>query len=216
MMNIRMLGHRCLVEHYRPKTSKSAIIIPDASQEKDTHRFGKVVAVGDGIFRDKPVQKPVVKVDDTVMFQINQVMENCQKYVIEDRHFMNLHQGEIIGRLTGGDITVENFEMVGEFVLLKHFYRQPKGSEIVLPESALRQSASDFIYFRVILKGGGVNKPFDVGDEVVVNYGKLTPIFFVKRDLDGTSENNEYCYTQQDWIDGVVKDSADEAPEDSP
>jgi co-chaperonin GroES (HSP10) len=205
-MNIRMFGHRCLVEHYRPKTSKSAIIIPDATEQKSTHRFGKVVAVGDGIFRDKPLQKPVVKMDDIVMFQINQVMENTQKYVLDDRHFMNLNQGEVIGRLTGGDITIENFEMVGEFVLLKHFFRQPKGTKIILPEDAMRQSASDFIYFKVMLKGGSVDKPFEIGDEVVANYGRLTPIFFVKRDLDGTSENVEYCYTHQDWIDGVISE----------
>ena len=204
-MKIKMFGPRCLVEHYRPKSGKSAIIIPDATQQVDTHRFGKVVVVGDGRLKNQLVEKPLVSVGDVVMFQVNQVMLDTQKFVIENRNCMNLLQSEIIGRLRGDDITVDNLEMVGDYLLLKHFFRQPEGSKIVLPDGLMKQSAPDFIYFNVVLKGSTVDKPVNVGDEVIANLGRLTPLFFVKRNLDGTSENVEYCYLHKDWLDGVVE-----------
>ena len=206
-MNIRMFGHRCLVEHFRPRTSRSTIIIPDAAQQHDTHRFGKVAAVGNGAVKGQPPRPALVAVGDTVMFQINQVMENTQKFVLEGKSYMNLLQTELIGRLRGEDVSVENFEMLGDYVLLKHFFRKVDGSVIILPEEVMRQSAPDFIYFRVVLKGSTVDLPLEKGDEVVANLGRLTPLFFVKRHADGTSENSEYCYTHKDWVDGVVGQS---------
>jgi len=203
-MNVKMFGFRCLVEHYRPKSSSSQIILPDAAQQADTHRMGKVVSVG-----TDPKKTSVVKPGDIVMFQINSVMENTQKYVLDGRHYMNLHQGDIIGRLTGDEVTLPNFEMVGDYVLLKHFFRE-SGSPIILPEHVMRQSTPEFIYFKVLKKGSTVTKPVEEGDEVVANLGKLTPIFFVERLKDGTSNNQEFCYTHQDWLDGkVIKDSAE-------
>ena len=209
-MKIKMLGHRCLVEHFRPHSSKSSIIIPDATQQHDTHRFGKVVAVGDGVVKvdgKVNITDPLVAEGDLVMFQINQVMENTQKYVVDGKNYMNLLQTELIGRLgDGGDVTVDNFEMLGDYIMLKHFFRQQKGSLIVLPENAMRQSAPEFIYFKVALKGTTVDIPIKVGDEVLANLGRLTPLFFVKRHADGTSENVEFCYTTKDWIDGVIQE----------
>lgn len=209
-MNVKMFGHRCLVEHYRPRTAQSAIIIPDAAQQHDTHRFGKVVAVGQGQKNGTP-EPMLVNVGDVVMFQINQVMEHTQKYSLEGKSYMNLLQSEIVMRLKDpeGDVAVSNIEMVGDYVLLKHFFRTPEKSLLVLPETVMKESAPEFIYFKVIAAGGGFGKPVKKDDEVICNFGRLTPIFFVKRQRNGTSENEEYCYTREDWIDGVVlEDSA--------
>jgi co-chaperonin GroES (HSP10) len=199
------------VEHFRPVTSHSAIIIPDAAQKHDTHRFGKVVAVGQEN-KNGESRPLLVNVGDVVMFQINQVMEHTQKYVLNGKNYMNLLQSEIILRLKNpeNDISVSNVDVVGDYILLKHFFRTSKQSLIVLPESAMRQSAPEFIYFKVMSAGTGFGKPLKVNDEVICNFGKLTPIFFVKRHKDGTSENEEYCYTREDWIDGVLVDERDD------
>lgn len=204
-MNIQMFGHRCLVEHFRPKSAQSAIIIPDAAQQHDTHRFGKVMAVGQGKKDGEPLPM-LVKEGDIVMFQINQVMEHTQKYVLHGKNYMNLLQSEIVMKLKDptGDISVANIEMVGDYVLLKHFFRTPQNSLLVLPETVMKESAPEFIYFKVMAAGGGFGKPVKAGDEVICNFGRLTPIFFVKRQKNGTSENEEYCYTREDWIDGLV------------
>ena len=99
--------------------------------------------------------------------------------------------------------------MLGEYALLQHFLREQIGSKLLLPDSAqMRTSSPDFIYFRCIKKGSLVDKAVNVGDEVVVNFGRLTPMFITRRNDDGTSTNLEYVYTRNDWIDGVVVNPA--------
>jgi len=209
-MNVKLFGPRCLVEFHRPKADASRkIIIPDAAQQRDTHRMGVVRCIGDGRVKGKDEPVPaLVKEGDLVLFQSNDMMLATQKFVLDGKHYMNLLQSELLARINGDDINVDNMEMLGEYVLLKHFIRQEAGSTLFLPDSAVRQSAPDFIYFRCAKKGTTVTAEFNVGDELVVNFGRLTPLFVVRQKLDGTTENEEFCYTHQAWIDGVV-----EAPE---
>lgn len=208
-MNVKLFGHRCLVEFYRPKTA-SKIIIPDSAQNTDTHRLGIVRFVGDGVVKGKDAPEPaLVKEGDVVMFQINGMMEATQKFVLDGKHYMNLLQGDLIARINGEDLTAENMEMLGDYVLLKHFVRQQPGSTLFLPDNAVRQSAPDFIYFRCVKKSATVDLAVEPGNEVVVNFGRLTPMFIVKRNDDGTTENQEFCYTRKEWVDGVVEETPD-------
>ena len=213
-MNVKLFGHRCLVEFHRPKTA-SKIIIPDIARNTDSHRLGIVRVVGDGAVKGKDTPEPsLVKEGDVVLFQINGMMEATQKYVLDGKHYMNLLQGDLIARITGDDMTVENMEMLGDYVLLKHFIRQRPGSTLFLPDSAaVRQSAPDFIYFRCAKKSATVNLEVAVGNEVVVNFGRLTPLLIVKLNEDGTTENQEFCYTRKEWVDGVVEDPDDATPQ---
>lgn len=210
-MTIRMFGHRCLVEHYRPKSSSltgsTSIVIPDVAKESQngTHRFGKVVSVGDGLNRKTgQTTPPLVKKGDIVLFQINQVMEHTQTYSVGGKAYMNLLQTELIAKLKDGDdLSFNNLEMLGDYVMLKHFMRET-GSKLVLPDNVSKQSQPEFIYFKLVAKGNGVDKEIALDQEVIANHGRLTPIFFVKRNLDGSITNEEYCYTIQDWLDGAV------------
>jgi len=188
----------------------SKILIPDSAQERDSHRFGVVRYIGDGVIKGKAEPKPaIVKEGDVVMFQINNIMEATQKFVLDGKTYMNLLQDELIARVIGEDVNVENLEMLGEYALLQHFMRDQPGSRLLLPDSAqMRTSSPDFIYFRCLKKGSLVDKAVNEGDEVVVNFGRLTPMFIVRRNEDGTSTNLEYVYTRNDWIDGVVVNPA--------
>lgn len=207
MTNVKLFGNRCLVEFHRMKTA-SKILIPDSAQEHDSHRFGIVRFIGDGVVKGKEPKAPLVKAGDVVMFQINNIMEATQKFVLDGKTYMNLLQDELIARVIGEDVNVDNLEMLGEYALLKHFMREQPGSTLFLPDSAqMRTSSPDFIYFRCIKKGSLVDKAVNEGDEVVVNFGRLTPMFIIRRNDDGTSTNLEYVYTRNDWIDGVVEAS---------
>lgn len=189
-----------MVEYYRMK-SKSKILIPDAAQERDSHRFGIVRYVGDGRVKGKPEPKPsLVKVGDVVMFQINAMMEATQKFKLDGKDFMNLLQDELIARVVGEDVTVDNLEMLGEYALLQHFMREQEGNRIILPNTTqMRNSAPEFIYFRCVKKGTLVDPAVEAGHEVIVNFGRLTPMF-IERD----GKTLEYVYTRNDWIDGVI------------
>jgi co-chaperonin GroES (HSP10) len=200
-----------MVERYKPK-SESTILIPDAAQTDATHRFGKVVAVGQGTTKEGKLLPNLVKEDEVIFFQMNQVMEATQKYAREGKAYMNMLQTEVIGKLKSGDrVAVDNVEMAGDYVLLKHFVKEQEG-RLLLPDSLIRQNAAEFIYFRVVKMGPEVTKPFKVGDEVIVNFGRLTPIFFMDgkpaiqpNRVEAKPDTQEYAYTTQDWIDGVVE-----------
>lgn len=181
--------------------AKSKILIPDSAQEKDSHRFGIVRYIGDGRVKGKDEPKPsLVKVGDVVMFQINNIMEATQKFVMDGKHYMNLLQDELIARVVGEDVSVDNLEMLGEYALLQHFMREQQNSSIILPNTAqMRTSAPDFIYFRCLKKGSLVDPAIVDGQEVIVNFGRLTPMF-IERD----GKTLEYVYTRNDWIDGVI------------
>lgn len=202
-MNVKLFGRRCLVEFHRPKTV-SKIVIPDAAQQHDSHRMGIVRFIGNGRVNGT-TEASLVKVGDVVLFQLNGMMEATQKYVLDGKHYLNILESDFIARINGDDVSEENMEMLGDYVLLKHFVRDTPGSLIILPDSAVRRAAPEFIYFRCAKKGSTVDLPFNVGDELIANFGRLTPMFIVKRKLDGTSENQEFAYTHKDWIDGTVE-----------
>lgn len=185
--------------------AKSKILIPDSAQEKDSHRFGIVRYIGDGRVKGKTEPKPsLVKEGDLVMFQINNIMEATQKYVLNGKHYMNLLQDELIARVVGEDVDVDNLEMLGEYALLQHFMREQEGSNIILPNTAqMRTSAPDFIYFRCLKKGSLVDSAIQDGQEVIVNFGRLTPMF-----IEREGKTLEYVYTRNDWIDGIVTPEA--------
>lgn len=209
-MNVKLFGPRCLVEFHKLNTT-SKIIIPDVAQNSDSHRTGIVRFIGDGRVKDKEPVPALVKPGDVVMFQLNGIMEATQKFVIGGKHYLNLLQDDLLARIDGDDAGLENLTMLGDYVLLKHFLRERPGSTLFLPDQAVRESAPEFIYFRCIKKGARVTREFTVNDEVVVNFGRLTPMFIVKRNADGTSENQEFCYTRQEWVDGVVEAEAEDA-----
>jgi co-chaperonin GroES (HSP10) len=194
-----------MVEFYQPK-STSKIVIPDAAQKHDSHRMGIVRFIGDGKLRGSTeVREPLVSVGDKVMFQINNIMEATQTFIHDGKTCMNLLQEELIARTHGDDLGVESMEMLGDYALLEHFRRQQPGSSLFLPETLSKESAPDFIYFKLVKKGSRVNLPIEPGDELVVNFGRLTPMFVVRRGADGVTHNEEYCYTRTSWIDGVVE-----------
>jgi co-chaperonin GroES (HSP10) len=206
-MNMQLFGHRCLVEYYQPpQDSASRIIVPDNARQHDTHRMGIVRVIGNGKVKGKAGLIPsLVKVGDLVSFQINHMMETTQTYVLEGKHYLNLLQDDLIARIHGDNYIVDNMEMLGDYVLLKHFMRQPAGSALFLPETVVRQSAPEFIYFRCVAKGSTVDLPIQPGDELLVNFGRLTPLFITHRDEKGNIENQEFAYTRKEWVDGVVE-----------
>lgn len=201
-MNIKLFGHRVLVEHHKLSDKETLIIMPDAAQQHDTHRLGKVVAIGDGKTKTGIVPT-LVKEGDIVLFQINQIMEHTQTFVLNGRTYMNLLQTELLARVNGEKLTADNIEMLGDWLLLKHFVRDT--GRIVLPKNLNKQAAPEFIYFRCMAKGSTIDKPFELEDELIVNLGRLTPVFFAKKNQQGTYDNEEYCYTHKDWVDGKIE-----------
>lgn len=187
-----LFGDRVLVA--KEVTKQGSIIIPQGAGQ-DMHRLGRVVSTGSG---KRPGAKDVemyVKEGDLVWFQTNAIMQSHQMYELEGEILMNLMQSEIIARVGSNEITYDNFDVLGEWVLVKPFLKQPPKAKILLPEAAKQAMA---IYFRVEKMGHQVDLPIKKGDEVVLVHGRAQP-FAIQRE--------DYAYVHKSFVHGVVEES---------
>jgi chaperonin GroES len=84
-VSIKPLSDRVVLKEIELSDTRTAsgIIIPDsASDEKDTKK-GQVVAVGEGRMIDGKLQKPSVKIGDTVLYSWgDKIIVNGEKFII--------------------------------------------------------------------------------------------------------------------------------------
>ena len=216
---IKVFGHRALVEWWKPE-AESRIIQPDISGQHDVLRWGKVAAVGDGkltaSMREQLAGRgfaaesipSLVREGDRVCFELNDMIKFTQVYKRwrDKKDMIQLLQTDLIGRLSGDTVSIENFEILGDFVLVKPELRGT-GSTILLPSSA--EKSPEFVYYKVVQIGSRVKLPIEVGQEVIINHGKINVLMFNKRGLDGTWTNDEYGYVIQDYVHGVVSEETE-------
>jgi len=213
-MSIKLFGHRVLVDWWKPEAD-GRIIQPDISGQRDVLRWGKVNVVGDGKltcsmreqlagrgFKTNSIT-PVVSAGDRVCFEINDMTKHTQVYKRwrDKNDMIQLLQTDLIGRLKGDTVTLDNFEILGDFVLVKPELRGT-GSSIVLPASV--EKSSEFVYYKVLQVGSSVDLPIKAGQEIIINHGKVNVLILSKKGLDGIWHNDEYGYVIKDYIHGVV------------
>jgi len=211
---IKVFGHRALLEWWKPEAS-SCIIQPDISGKHDVLRWGKVSAVGDGKLTfstreqlagrgfSAEVIPSLVNEGDRVCFEINDMIKHTQVYKRwrDKKDMIQLYQTDLIGCLSGDTVSLENFQILGDFVLVKPELRGT-GSAIVLPSSV--EKAPEFVYYKVVQIGSRVDLDINEGDEIIINHGKINVLVFNHRDAQGGSVNDEYGYVIKDYIHGVV------------
>jgi hypothetical protein len=215
---IKVFGHRALLEWWKPE-AESRIIQPDISGQHDVLRWGKVSAVGDGKlsasmreqlagrgFKTDTIPS-VVKEGDRVCFELNDMIKHCQVYKRwrDKKDMIQLLQTDLIGRLHGDTVSLANFEILGDFVLVKPELRGT-GSSILLPATV--EKSPEFVYYKVVQIGSSVGLPINVGDEIIINHGKINVLMFNHRNEAGGHVNDEYGYVIKDYVHGVVQDEA--------
>lgn len=215
---IKVFGHRAILEHWKP-ASGTRIIQPDTAGQHDVLRWGKVTDVGDGVltlsmreklhgrgFEASPIPN-LVQAGDRVCFEVNDIMLKTQFYKIfrdgKPVDMMHILQTDLIGRLKGDEVTYENFEILGDFVLIKPHVRNLDDSRILLPGNMPK--TADMVYYEVMQVGSRVGMPIKAGQEIIVNHGRVNAIFFsTKSAITGKTENIEYGYVIKDYVHGVV------------
>jgi len=211
---IKLFGHRALLEWWKPE-AESRIIQPDISGQHDVLRWGKVATVGDGkltaSMREQlagrgfktDIIPGVVKEGDRVCFELNDMIKHCQVYKRwrDKKDMIQLLQTDLIGRLTGDTVSLDNFQILGDFVLVKPELRGTGGS-ILLPSSV--EKSPEFVYYRVVQIGSSVGLDIKVGDEIIINHGKVNVLVFNHKDARGGHVNDEYGYVIKDYVHGVV------------
>lgn len=170
----RFFGPRVVIT---PVTEKHAgLIVMPPRAGRHNHVLGTVLYLGDGKTpgSDK-VTKSQVKVGDTVLIQTNDYMINaCTFKDHNDVLCLNVHEGDIVAKTSDLVIKLETFQVVGHWVLVKMF-NAPSKSVLVLPDNA-KEPTSEYTRFRLVQLGSLCSVTPAVGNEVVVDKGRITPI----------------------------------------
>lgn len=199
---INLFGFRALVEKVDERVGR--ILVPENRQM--LYQIGRVVCVGNGIQPNGTTEKSVVAVGDLVYFQVNLTMAANQQYELGGKPYLNLHQGDLIGRLASNTVSYENFTPLGRWVLARPFLRENE-SGIILPATAAKDAK--FVYFRVAKLGDRVNLDIKPGQEIMLNTGRLCPIFINELDIiKGEVALSEFGYIDRDFILGAVEEGA--------
>jgi len=156
------------------------------------HDLGQVIAVGNGkVNGSDKLREIFVKEGDLVLFQTNAMMVFNATTVIEGKSVLTLHQGDLIARLTSTVVKLENFNVIGKWILVEPF--SPRTSVIVTPENA--PSAMLEERFKVTQRGNAVRDEIKVGDELILERSRCN-----RFDLNG----EKFAYISDDSVYGVV------------
>lgn len=197
---LKLFGFRVLVEQVKERTGR--IVVPENANI--IFAIGRIVAVGDGAQPNGTKEEAVVNLGDIVYFQTNAMLAATQNYQFEGKHYLNLHQGDLLGRLSDTNVCYENFEPLGRWVMVQPFQRTAPGG-ILLPETA---NDADFTYFRVAKLGSRVKLDIKEGQEVIVNTGRISPIRINKLDLAAAETRlTDYGLLDRDFVLGAVEDA---------
>jgi len=207
-MSIKLFGHRVLLKHEKLKNT-STILVPDVAGKNDLHRMGRVMFVGDGkvrnpVTKEFEVKPSLVNVGDLVMFQINDVMKWAQIYRHLNDDTIHMIQGELIARIHNDSSELDNFEILGDFLLVKPEVK--KFSESILLPDTIR--SADMIHYTLIQKGSTVDLPLTIGNEVICNHGRINPIFIPVKQPDGPPMQIEYGYVYKDFVHGTLEEAS--------
>ena len=165
--------------------TQGRIVIPDAyKSEGQMWRIGRVIAVGDGRQpASKEPEPPVVGVGDLVYFQTNAILAASQSHERGNTMYLNLHQGDLIGKLSSAKVCYENFTPLGRWLLLRPKVRKLPGG-ILLPDNT-RDVTVDF---HVCSIGTKVDLPLRIGQQVLVNTGRACAFAMSQLDLTAGEE----------------------------
>lgn len=164
MISFKVFGDRVALTSVE-QTHTGTVVLPQSAAK--IFDLGKVVAIGDGKLKDKTV-KMHVQPGDVAVFQANaMVAHNCM-HAFGGQRFLFLSQQDLIATLTGTEIKLDGFNVVGSWVLLELFGEAD--GLVVVPDAAKKPTR-----YRVLQAGQDVDK-VSRGQEVVVEKTRVGKI----------------------------------------
>jgi len=196
-LKIRLFGERVLFEPVEEELTGS-IELPQKSNKQ--YELGRVLLIGDGKTKgaDGTVRenKIVVQPGDIVWFQVSPMMAATCAVRFKGKTYLNVLQHDLIGRLKTTKVSLDNFEILGYWILLDTFEDRDPKSKIALPDTVQAPEVRMLRYF--VKQKGALVDAFEVGDEVIIE----------KRAAQLVAFNNEpYFYTDSRHVHGVVESS---------
>ena len=189
MSKLHLLNEKIAVRQIEEQLEGS-IVLPEHRLVK--HELGVVVAVGNGEYRTGEKKTMWVKEGDIVLYQLGAPQQNNALFKHDGKLIKIFHQGDVIARLKEPKVKIENFEIVGDWVLLSVDVEQ---GIIIVPEKV---APSESFIFKLFQKGAGFKLPgLEIGEEVMPERGRCAPIEIGEK---------TYVFTHQDFIHGYKKD----------
>lgn len=160
------------------------MLVPAPNQMK-MHVLSRVIAVGD--------KCKEVAVGDIVLWQNNGLIERNCRYVMDGKPVFVLMRGDMIARLSNRLVKLGNFQILGEWCLVRKVVEQPS-KLIVVPEAAEESQA---LVLRFVLEQKGSECDVDValGDELIVDRARSNPIRIHRED---------FYYVHKNCVLGVI------------
>ncbi len=129
--DFKIIGDKICIKNIEEEITGS-IILPE--KRSKIYAIGTVHKVGDGYRRALKQQiKMFLKEGDTVLYQINPMMATNNLYKRDNNEYLILMQSEFLFKLKEKSISIENIEVVGDWILLEAF--QDVENTLILPES---------------------------------------------------------------------------------
>lgn len=195
-MNIRLFGDQVLFKPIDEEVGGS-LILPQRQNKK--YELGQVLVLGDGQKKDalgnpKKVEM-LVNVGDLIWFQVNPYAAFNNSVHLDGKTYMTIIQNDMIARLKEPKVSIENFEILGDWVLLTTFEDKAPHSGIIIPGTA--DEASRSLRYKVSQVGQLVDSVV-AGEEVIID----------KKMANLVSINHEpFFYISRHSILGIVKSS---------
>jgi co-chaperonin GroES (HSP10) len=190
---INLFGDRVAISEFGDGVEMTgSLVLPQARTK--AFSFAKVVAVGDGKFvadKDRPM---FVKPEDVVIFQQNPLMVFNTAHRLNGNMVFVINQQDLIAKMTALVFKIENFQILGYWVLLEAFEDKDKDSVIVLPETVKKESR--YLRYKVVQVGAGVTK-VKIGDEVVPETSRANYMAI---------DSQPYWFVAQADICGIVEE----------
>jgi co-chaperonin GroES (HSP10) len=167
---LQLFGERVAVIAVEEEMQGS-IFVPQ--ERNKAYELGRVLAVGDCKRPDGKQQGPWVREGDIVLYQlIGAAHQEATKYVLDGHAIRILNQNDLLGRLSSTSVLLENFEILGNYVLLRAVPGQMSPT-IKVPSQFVPRECWRFF---VVQKGAGVDIPINLGQEVYAERDRTTPL----------------------------------------
>jgi co-chaperonin GroES (HSP10) len=185
--------------------------------------LAEIQAVGNGKVAEKPkvgVEKNWYEVPmyrkkgEIVVFRVPQAAIKSKTYSFHegsDEKTMLIHQGDIIGTISGKRVGIDTFKISGNNVLLEFFETNvlAPGSKIEIPENARAQLTR--LRFKVLQIGelAFPDGEIKVGDEVMIDRMRAEPIMLAdpletQGEILLVPKTRDYVFCPSEYIHAVV------------
>lgn len=197
---MRIRGDRVAIRELTEQVNTS-LALPQ--ERNKSYLIGEVLFVGDGTYRGNTCVM-YVRPGEKVLFQMNAIQAANSVYYW--RHSNNkpeplfiVNIGDLIGRVNSTRVTTEEFEVLGDWVLVEPKVVRGEDELIVIPDTskdpALNQELFKY-YFHSQGKDSRWSLDAEKGDELVVERTMVNPL-----EIDGT----RFGFIPTDRVYGVVK-----------